>query len=171
VESWRKVVAALANDKLRIVFAELVLEDARRRGLSVQEGKRRRALEQLVSAGIVREGAGGELNPGIFRALLQEAAVERRRDGVERFLVNGRIDRYPANRSQRHELLAWIAGQAFNPGESLPEKAVNERLMEFSDDHVLLRRYLVDAGLLERTPSGSSYSPVPTGADPPSPQF
>jgi hypothetical protein len=160
VESWRKVMAALANDKLRIVFAEMVLEDARRRGLTVHEGRRARAVEQLVRAGLVRRGNGQELNGGIFRSLLLEAAGEGRAGGVGRFLVNGRIDRYPANRGQRHELLAWIAGEAFRPEEDLSEKEVNQRLKKFSSDHVLLRRYLVDAGLLERTPSGSSYSLV-----------
>jgi hypothetical protein len=157
-------VAALANDKLRIVFAEMVLEDARRRGLAVQDGKRPRAVAQLVRAGLVRPGGGEELDGAVFRALLQQAADSPRAGGVERFLVGGRIDRYPANRSERLELLAWITDRAFTPGEELSEKDVNERLKRFSSDHVLLRRYLVDAGLIRRTPSGSSYSRPRDGA-------
>jgi hypothetical protein len=35
---------------------------------------------------------------------------------------------------------------------------MNERLLSYTDDVVLLRRYLVDYGLLQRTASWSSYS-------------
>ena len=93
----------------------------------------------------------------VFRELLTQP---RRlpKTGVDRFLRLGRIERYPANAAERHGLLAWIAGQAFRPGEDLTEKQVNERLLSYTDDVVLLRRYLVDAGLLQRTASGSSYS-------------
>ncbi len=157
MDDWRKVIAALANDKLRIVFAELVLEDARRRGIAVSAGKRPEALEQLGRAGLVREGP--ELDTGVFRSLLRTAGTPRR-GGVERFLVNGRIDQYPAQRSQRRELLAWIAGRAFRQGEDLSEKEVNERLKEYSGDYATLRRYLVDFELIERTRAGTSYSLV-----------
>lgn len=39
---------------------------------------------------------------------------------------------------------------------------MNERLAPFAPggDVAVLRRYLVDHGLLERTPSGSEYAPV-----------
>ena len=70
----------------------------------------------------------------------------------------GRIERYPANMAQRRELLAWIASEAIQAGEKLTEKQVNERLLSYTDDVVTLRRYLIDFGLLRRTPSGSSYS-------------
>jgi hypothetical protein len=60
--------------------------------------------------------------------------------------------------AQRRELLAWIAREAIEPGEHLTEKQVNERLLSYTDDVVMLRRYMIDFGLLERTPSGSSYS-------------
>jgi hypothetical protein len=78
--------------------------------------------------------------------------------GVDRFLRLDRIDRYPASAADRRELLAWIVGQAIQPGEDLTERQVNERLLSYTDDVVLLRRYLVDFGLLQRTASGSSYS-------------
>lgn len=60
--------------------------------------------------------------------------------------------------AQRRELLAWIASEAIQPGEELTEKQVNERLLSYTDDVVMLRRYLIDFGLLRRAPSGSSYS-------------
>jgi hypothetical protein len=70
----------------------------------------------------------------------------------------GRIERYPANMTERRELLAWIVSEAIEPGEHLTERQVNERLLSYSDDVVMLRRYMIDFGLLERTPSGSSYA-------------
>ena len=60
--------------------------------------------------------------------------------------------------AERRDLLAWIVSEAIEPGEHLTEKQVNERLLSYTDDVVMLRRYMIDFGLLERTPSGSSYS-------------
>ncbi len=164
VNSWRQVLAALANEKLRIVFAELVLDDARRRGIVVSEPKRTKALDQLAAAGLAVREDGWSPNPSIFRTLLEASGGAGRREGVERFLVAGRIDQYPANKRQRYELLRWIAGKAFTPGEELSEKDVNERLGRYTSDAVTLRRYLVDSELLERTRTGSAYSPVTDGS-------
>ncbi|MDQ0768901.1 hypothetical protein QF031_001650 [Pseudarthrobacter defluvii] len=72
----------------------------------------------------------------------------------------GRIERYPANRDERRALLARIAREIMAPGEQLTERQVNERLLSYTDDVVLLRRYMVDFGIVERTPTGSSYSLV-----------
>jgi hypothetical protein len=41
----------------------------------------------------------------------------------------GRIERYPANMTERRELLAWIVSEAIEPGEHLTEKQINERLL------------------------------------------
>jgi hypothetical protein len=57
-----------------------------------------------------------------------------------------------------------IIGQAIQPGEDLTERQVNERLLNYTDDVVLLRRYLVDFGLLERTASVSSYRRPDSGS-------
>ncbi len=77
--------------------------------------------------------------------------------GVERFLRNGRIDRYPRKQDARRMLLEWITERVLAPGEAINERSFNDRLAEYTDDHVMLRRYLVDAGLVERAPDGSSY--------------
>jgi hypothetical protein len=46
----------------------------------------------------------------------------------------------------------------------MSEQETNERLAAFTDDVAALRRFLVDGGLLERTPSGSEYARTePTG--------
>ena len=43
----------------------------------------------------------------------------------------------------------------FEPGRRYQELVVNEILKAFYDDHAALRRYLIDEGLLSRTPDGT----------------
>jgi len=156
---WRGLIALLLNEKSRIAFAEVVLEEAEREGKRLSDTERSKARAALVDAGVL---AGAEPAPGVSREYLQRflrrpgGAADGA--GIERFLrKDGRIDRYPANQEQRRRLLAWITGQVVVPGEVLSERDFNTRLLEYTDDHVMLRRYLVDAGLVQRTPDGGSY--------------
>ncbi|MFE4837742.1 DUF2087 domain-containing protein [Arthrobacter sp. NPDC056691] len=157
---WRRVMAALANHDARTAYAHIVLgatpEDV---SFRLAGQRRDRAIAALLDAGLVERTAGNELeaSESIFRDLLTQQPKRQPQTGVARFMRLGRIDRYPANQAERRELLAWIAGDAFEPGEELTERRVNERLLSYTDDVVLLRRYLIDFGVLERTPSGSSY--------------
>ena len=158
-ERWRGVLAALLNPDLRAVLAESMgttpLTDARRR----------RAVARLVELGLVRADVAGtlEFDDAGVRGILSESPPVKP-SGPQRFLTaDGRIDRYPAQQSDRDELLRWIADRAFRRGEVLTEKQANERLAPFTTDVAALRRYLVDAGLLERTRSGSEYARVDPG--------
>lgn len=85
-------------------------------------------------------------------------------EAVQRFLVRGEdtIDRYPRRQSDRGLLLQWIAERAFDADDDLSESEVNLRLLRYSDDVAVLRRYLVDFELLERTVDGTSYRRVRT---------
>jgi len=79
---------------------------------------------------------------------------------ITRFLdASGRIDRYPLRAGDRRELLEWVAGRALPAGAVLDEKRVNEALAPYAPggDVAVLRRYLVDHGLVVRTASGSEY--------------
>ncbi|MGF9646365.1 DUF2087 domain-containing protein [Pseudarthrobacter oxydans] len=158
---WRRVVAALANGDARTAYAQIVL-GAELPGVlaGAQDQRRSRALDSLLEAGLIERNAADELvaPESIFRDLLAQQPRRQPRSGVDRFMRLGRIERYPANKSERRELLAWIISEAIEPGEHLTEKQVNERLLNYTDDVVMLRRYMVDFGLLERTASGSSYS-------------
>ncbi|WP_426225062.1 DUF2087 domain-containing protein [Pseudarthrobacter sp. DSP2-3-2b1] len=154
---WRRVMAALANRDARTAYAQIVLGEEALAG--VKEQRRNRAIAILLEAGLVeRTGSGYQASDTIFHDLLSQQPKRQPKTGVDRFLRLGRIDRYPASTADRRELLAWIVGEAIQPGEDLTERQVNERLLSYTDDVVLLRRYLVDFGLLERTASGSSYS-------------
>jgi hypothetical protein len=83
------------------------------------------------------------------------------REGIERYLrADGRIDRYPSSNSERLALLTWIIGRALPSGVVVNESRINELLEPYSDDVAVLRRYLVDHELVERTTSGSEYARV-----------
>jgi hypothetical protein len=68
---------------------------------------------------------------------------------VRRFVTGGRLIVIPARRSKRLVVLDWLA-QAFEPGRTYPESAVNQVLRRFHPDHAALRRYLVDEGFMAR---------------------
>jgi hypothetical protein len=151
-------MAALANRDARAAYAQIVLgEDVL---ANVKEQRRHGAITILLEAGLVeRTGSNAyQASETIFHALLSQQPKRQPKTGVDRFLSLGRIARYPAGAADRRELLAWIVDQAIQPGEDLTERQVSERLLSYTDDVVLLRRYLVDFGLLQRTASGSSYS-------------
>ena len=158
---WRRVLAALANSDARTAYAQIVL-GAKLPDLvaGMNNQRRNRAIATLLESGLVERNAANELAApeAIFRDLLTQQPRRQPQRGVDRFMRLGRIERYPANVAERRELLAWIVSEAIRPGEELTEKQVNERLLSYADDVVMLRRYIIDFGLLERTPSGSSYS-------------
>ena len=158
---WRRVLATLANSDSRTAYAQIVL-GARLPEVLADLGDRRRdnAVTALLASGLVEAKADGGLAApeSIFRDLLARQPRRQAPTGVDRFMRLGRIVDYPANMAERRELLAWIVNGSIRPGEHLTEKQVNERLLSYTDDVVLLRRYLIDFGLLERTASGSSYA-------------
>ena len=143
--AWRRVVAALANPQQRDAYARAVL------GLPVENV---RAVAALRAAGLLDDG---DAPTGVFAQLLAEHPAEVKQ-GVDRWIRDGRIDHYPARPAQRRELLEWVASRALATGEVLDEKALGERLGAFTLDVATLRRYLVDAGLLVRSNDGSTYA-------------
>lgn len=161
LNAWRRIVGILANDEARAVYARIVLgEPVTEAATGLRERRLGRVLANLVDSGLVAEEGGVLVASGeMFRSMLAAEPVHRA-TGVERFVRDGRIEQYPASPTERRELLEWVAGQAFAAGDELSEAAVNERLERFTDDVAVLRRYLVDHELLERTPSGSTYAPV-----------
>jgi hypothetical protein len=62
---------------------------------------------------------------------------------------DGRLHTMPTKRSKRLVVLDHIA-QSFEPGQTYPERDVNEILMRFHPDFAALRRYLVDDQFLTR---------------------
>ncbi len=70
-------------------------------------------------------------------------------DVLARYVRDGRLRQYPARAHARGVVLRWLAEQ-FVVSVRYSEAEVNERLAGHAVDHGTLRRYLVDAGLLDR---------------------
>lgn len=163
-DRWRGVVAALLNPDLRAALAELSAE------VRLTDAGRARALARLEELGLARrDGEKWVFDDAAARGILSESARVKP-TGVERFLdADGRIDRYPVRDGERRELLVWVADRAVATHDVLSERDLNERLEPYAPggDVAVLRRYLIDHGLLERTRSGSEYARVsePARAD------
>lgn len=150
-QAWRAIIAALRDDDVRAVLGETASAPLTAR-------RRARALQRLQALGVVSvDGDRIRFDAAPLTALL--AAPPRPR-GPERFLdSDGRIDRYPAQAADRLAVLRHVAGRAFSPDTVLSERDVNEQLEPDAPngDVAVLRRYLVDHGLLRRTASGSEH--------------
>ncbi len=170
--AWRPILAALANDSARQLFAQLVVGGAEAgcEYLSALSPSRAAHVRSsLLGAGLARQDDHGalEANPAVFARVLEQTSAAPAPKGVERFLTaEGQIRTYPANLEERGRLLHLIATRAVSNGEVLTEAEINERLLVFSPDVAVLRRYLVDYGELERTRSGSQYALRPSKPGP-----
>ncbi len=69
---------------------------------------------------------------------------------------DGRVKSIPSQQKKMLVVLGHVA-QAFEPGVRYTEKQVNEKLQLVYTDHSSLRRYLIDAGLLQRSSGGKEY--------------
>ncbi|GFN29937.1 DUF2087 domain-containing protein [Paenibacillus xylaniclasticus] len=79
---------------------------------------------------------------------------------IARYLPNGPdgpIESFPVKQKRKLALIRHMAGY-FERNRRYSEAEVNERLKRFSeDDYVILRRYLIDYGFLDRKDDGSEY--------------
>ncbi|TQS44676.1 DUF2087 domain-containing protein [Cryptosporangium phraense] len=162
------VVRLLAEPVRLRVFAALTL------GVQAPGSRTPAALAELtgdspraVNAALTRLRAGGLVEPDgpafaartdVFRDLARRAAPEATgagTDAVLRPFVRGdRLIGFPAAWTKKRLVLEYLAGRSFPWGEEVGEAAVNERLAAWCEgapiDHVSVRRYLVDAGILTR---------------------
>jgi hypothetical protein len=80
---------------------------------------------------------------------------------IDRLYRGGRLVSMPTmkarRRAVREALLSHIARTCFEPEVVYTEGQVNRRLAAVFDDHVALRRYLVETGRLDRTRDGARY--------------
>lgn len=72
------------------------------------------------------------------------------------FNENGEFTRFPKKEKDKVIFLREIV-RVFKPGLNYSEEQANEMLKAFYDDYVLLRRYLIEYGLIERKPDGSAF--------------
>ncbi|HEX4443827.1 MAG TPA: DUF2087 domain-containing protein [Galbitalea sp.] len=152
-EEWRRVVAVLADPVRRRLYAGVVLGVP----VDVPVKKKDKALKALVAAGLLRaDGDEYVAVDGAFAELLAASPVVTR-TGVERFVRDGRIEQYPVKVGDRVEVLVWARDRVLPEAGEISERKFGERLSELTGDVATLRRYLVDAGLVERDAAGSRY--------------
>ena len=122
----------------------------------------RRQIARLTAAGLVAsDGARLVARIDAIRAALEEVAPAGDEGGaadarVRALFRRGRIVAIPRTPELRLSLLRHLAGR-FERGRTYREPEVNAVLHEAHDDHVALRRYLVDEGLLVRSADGATY--------------
>jgi hypothetical protein len=68
---------------------------------------------------------------------------------LQRFFREGRLLSVPRQQAKRRVVLDHLAS-SFEPGVRYTENEVNDVLRTVYDDHVALRRYLIDEGFLAR---------------------
>ena len=122
----------------------------------------RKQVARLTAAGLVAaDGPRLVARVDAIRDALAELEPEEGDEAssparVRALFRRGRIVEIPRAPELRAALLRHLA-ERFVVGETYGEPAVNAVLREVHDDHAALRRYLVDAGLLERTDDGAAY--------------
>ena len=128
-------------------------------------------LDQLMQAGVVRltddfydldTKALEKLARGQFegdrRHFTPEPDMEndRRRVLAAHLNPDGSIKTIPLQPAKRQVVLDYLIN-AFTVGANYTEKEVNVIMARFHPDTAALRRYLIDAGMLERERNGSRY--------------
>lgn len=118
-------------------------------------------LARLTDAGLVRRDDQGcyHFERKAWEGLVRRALAEPRRAQAELseeeqirvayYTPDGRLRALPAQSGKTEAVLRPMLA-AFELGERYAEPEVNERLSRYHEDVALLRRYLVDLGLLRR---------------------
>ncbi|MDH3293467.1 MAG: DUF2087 domain-containing protein [Acidimicrobiia bacterium] len=165
--SSRRLVGLLAEESRRRVVAALILgadntvDIARLTGLDQREVMA--ALDRLITAGLV-EGLDGNRYHLLEQAFKRAARTEadpapasafpdhppQRQRILDQCFEGERLVHMPAKHSHRLVVLDHLA-QRFEPGRNYSERQANALLSKADPDTASLRRYLVDASLLDRT--------------------
>ncbi len=135
------------------------------------------ALGKLRTAGLITES--GALDVDVLRTVAETIPTEPAVDPafqnalwshdeavvLSRFFAGGRLTAVPTHHGKRLLVLDRLA-QEFDPGVRYREAEVNFTLQMFHSDFAMLRRYLVDEGMMTRADgvywrSGGRYPSVP----------
>lgn len=80
-----------------------------------------------------------------------------RKELLDKYLLpEGRFSRFPKKEKHKIVLLLHVLG-TLDKERRYSEVELNEVIMNFIDDYVTFRRYLIQYRLMERTPNGSAY--------------
>jgi hypothetical protein len=153
-----EIVGLLAESERLKVLSALVLgaRSASEAGAATGLDARAvgRALQKLQAGGLV-DGALAVRIEAIKEAAIAAAPADAPPAGdvVARFVRDGRLHSLPAHDGKRRQVLEFVV-QTFEPGRRFVEREVDAVLRAWTAgggvDHVTVRRYLVDHGLLAR---------------------
>jgi hypothetical protein len=162
VASPAKLIGLLADEQRLRVFAAIALGartvESAAEAAGVDAATVQTILPRLVTAGLVAQRDGLHVSVDALRNAARERpprerelpdATDEQQRVLRNFVDGGRLVRLPARQGQRRVILEYVAGR-FEPDRRYAEPEVNELLKSLHDDHVSLRRYLVDEGLLDR---------------------
>lgn len=169
---WRAVAAALADGRRLELYGRIITAASGNAPLDPAQLGRAEAksLAVLEKTGLVSvSGAAVLASPGVFSRLL-ESGRPRRDTSPLRFLASGGSGSLPSKRTDRLELLHHLAGEVFSQhgeltagtdpaasGAKLTEGEVTSRLAAYTEDPAMVRRALVDEGIVRRSPDGGRY--------------
>jgi hypothetical protein len=159
------IVGLLADADRRRVFSAVELDaptlDAVAESTGLDVARAGKALTKLVAGGLVSsDGKTYEIDAEAIRRAARTALARppsdehageppERRKVLDAFVRNGRIESMPTAPSKRRIVFDWLAGR-FDVGRRYSETEVNALLDGHAEDHVSLRRALVDEGFLDR---------------------
>ena len=166
----RRIVGLLADDTRRRIVAALVLADEPSTAGQVAESASvslRDVVDGLDRLGdlVTKDGELWSLDGDVFQqAARAEAAPPSpsafadEPDDIAKVLdvafADGKLVNFPTKRSKRLIVLDHLV-QRFEIGQHYPEAEVNASLGEVHDDVAMLRRWMVDEQMLDR--SGGMY--------------
>lgn len=132
--------------------------------LALQERAAARHVAGLMNAGLVMALPEGDrsryqLDAAAIQALKRDlfagepappaAELDQTEQVLRNFLDGERLKEIPAGHAKRQVILDWLVAK-FEPGVRHPERQVNAIIARHHPDYASLRRYLVDAGLMQR---------------------
>lgn len=158
------VVRALAEPARLRAYAAVVLGAGTLADIAAASGLTTKAaataLRKLREAGLVE---GEPARPADLKALAATLTDPMPADGLAPFVRGDKLISLPVAPERRRKILEHVASKALEPRTYYEETEINDRLRQWCDggevDHVTVRRYLVDLGLLER--GGGLYQAQP----------
>lgn len=153
---WVEIAAGLKNQNMRKALGLVLAGEQDRLDGSTQNAK---DLQRWAKIGLLRqENEHWQLNEQLLSDTLAAAsATNTQRTGILRFFTDSRLNALPARPAERHAVMLHIRDQVLAAEESLREDQLNERLAVIHEDVALLRRYMVDHGLVHRDAAGTDY--------------
>lgn len=77
---------------------------------------------------------------------------------LEKYFKNGHLITIPRKEKAKQSVFIYFQEQLAKQGQVFTEKEINDFFSQYFHDPVILRRYLVDYGLLQRDAYGRRYT-------------